>query len=176
LPLMFLKINIDGLETFFEWTNAGRCTCQAERGTMALVARGPMQDVYYGFSLREFFVRIDFDQPAKQSLQSFEVLRVAFEEPHACELRIFHPGKPTQSSQWYAAGKAVDATGRVRIGIDRIAEVAIPYDLIEAEAKKPVQFYVELLENQQSRDRAPREGNITFTWPAPEFEQMMWDV
>ena len=61
-------------------------------------------------------------------------------------------------------------------GIDRIAECAIPYDLFEAEAKQPVQFYVELLENQQSRDRAPREGNITFAWPSPEFEQIMWDV
>src|ERR1019366_8456926 len=90
LPLNFLRIKIDGLETFFEWTNAGRYTCQGERGTMAQVTLGPMQDVYFGFSLREFFVRIDFDQRAKVALQSFEVLRIAFEEPHACELRIFH--------------------------------------------------------------------------------------
>jgi alpha-amylase/alpha-mannosidase (GH57 family) len=176
LPLNFLRIKIDGLETFFEWTNAGRYLCQGERGTMAQVMVGSMRDVYFGFSLREFFVRIDFDQRAKQSLQSFEILRIAFEEPHVCELRIFHPGKPTQSSQWYVAGQPVDASGRIQIGIDRIAECAIPYDLLEAEAKQPVQFYVELLENLQSRDRAPREGNIAFTWPSPEFEQVLWDV
>ena len=176
LPLNFLRIKIDGLETFFEWTNAGHYACQGERGTMAQVAHGPMRDVYFGFSLREFFVRIDFDQRAKPALQSFEVLRIAFEEPKVCELRIFNPGKPTQTAQWYDDGQPVETLGRIQIGIDRIAECAIPYDLIEAEAKQPVQFYVELLENQQSRDRAPREGNIVFTWPSPEFEQIMWDV
>jgi hypothetical protein len=39
-----------------------------------------------------------------------------------------------------------------------------------------VQFCVELLENQQSRDRAPRAGNIAFNRPPAEFEQIMWDV
>ena len=48
--------------------------------------------------------------------------------------------------------------------------------LIGAAAGQQVQFYVELLENQQSRDRAPRDGNIGFTRPPPEFEQIMWDV
>jgi hypothetical protein len=39
-----------------------------------------------------------------------------------------------------------------------------------------VQFYVELLEAEQSRERAPREGSIAFVRPTAEFEQMMWDV
>ena len=176
LPLTFLKVKIDGYETFFEWTNAGHYTCQAERGTMAQVARGPMRDVYFGFTPTDILVRIDFDQPAKSVLQSFEVLRVAFEEPIDCELRIFHPGKPMQSWQWYAAGQSVAAVGKIDIGIARIAECAIPFDLLGAKPKQTVQFYVELLENLQSRDRAPREGNIAFARPVPEFEQIMWDV
>jgi alpha-amylase/alpha-mannosidase (GH57 family) len=176
LPRTFLDVKIDGRETFFEWTNAGRYICQAERGAMALVAIGPMRDVYFGFNRSDLFVRIDFDQAAKLALQGFEVLRIGFEDPSDCELRIYHPGKPVQSWQWYVRGEPVDATGLLEIGIDRIAECSIPFDLIGAKANHPVQFYVELLENQQSRERAPREGNIVFTRPLPEFEHIMWDV
>ena len=83
----------------------------------------------------DFLVRIDFDQPAKAVLQSYDILRIGFEEPSACELRIFHPGKPMQSWQWYAEGEPVDAVGKIEIGIDRIAECAIPFDLIGAKPK-----------------------------------------
>jgi hypothetical protein len=48
--------------------------------------------------------------------------------------------------------------------------------LLGAEEGQHVQFYVELLENQQSRDRAPRGGTIAFVRPTPEFEFIMWDV
>ena len=39
-----------------------------------------------------------------------------------------------------------------------------------------MQFFVELLQDGQSRDRAPREGTIALTRPSPDFEQIMWDV
>src|SRR5206468_64794 len=44
LPRSFLNVKIDGRETFFEWANAGRYVCQAERGTMAMVTRGPLRE------------------------------------------------------------------------------------------------------------------------------------
>ena len=40
----------------------------------------------------------------------------------------------------------------------------------------PVQFFVELLQDGQGRDRAPREGVIALTRPSPNFEYIMWDV
>ena len=121
-------------------------------------------------------MRIDFDQPAKRLLQDYEVLRIGFEEPAACELRIINPGKATQSWQWRVQGEPLDAAGKIAIGVERIAECSIPFELIGAKEKEPLQFHVELLENQQSRDRAPRAGNIVVTRPPAAFEQMMWDV
>jgi alpha-amylase/alpha-mannosidase (GH57 family) len=176
LPLAFLDVKIDGRETFFEWSNAGHYVCQQERGAMAMVTRGPMRDVYFGFNCSACFVRIDFDQPAKTALQSFDVLRIVFEEPGDCELRIHHPGRLTQRCQWYAKGLTVDTTAKFDVGIERIAECSLPFDLIGAVVNQHVQFFVELLENQQSRDRAPNVGNIVFARPAPEFERVMWDV
>ncbi len=176
LPVRYLDIKIDGKETFFEWTNAGHCACQGERGAMALANAGPMRDVYFGFNRSDFFVRIDFDQPAKAALHSYDILRIGFEEPRVCELRIFHPGKPMQSWQWYTEGAPAAAGGAIEIGIDRIAECSIAFERVGAQLNQQVQFCVELLENQQSRDRAPREGNIVFTRPPAQFEQIMWDV
>jgi len=174
LPLAYLDVKIDGRETFFEWTNAGRYHCVSERGTMGTNTPGSFSDIYFGFTRKDFVIRIDFDQPAKNALPSFDVLRIAFEEPGDCELRIEHPGKPAQSWNWYAQGQPVPAD--IAVGIDRIAECAIPFDLIGAGMNQPVQFFVELLESKQSRDRAPRGGTIAFTRPALEFESIMWDV
>jgi len=176
LPMMYLDIKVDGRETFFEWSNAGRYRCVSERGTMGSNTPGSFSDIYFGFGRSQFFVRIDFDQVARLALQVFDVLRIAFEEPTPCELRIFHPGKAMQNCTWYARGEPIDAAGRIAIGIDRIAECSIPFDLIGAAEKQHVQFYVELMENQQSRDRAPRVGNIAFERPGADFESRMWDV
>jgi len=35
---------------------------------------------------------------------------------------------------------------------------------------------VELIQDGQSRDRAPREGTIALACPSPDFERIMWDV
>jgi hypothetical protein len=39
-----------------------------------------------------------------------------------------------------------------------------------------LQFFVELLQDGQSRDRAPRHGAIALARPSPAFEHIMWDV
>jgi hypothetical protein len=54
--------------------------------------------------------------------------------------------------------------------------MAIPFDLLGVQVDQPLQFYVELLEVDQSRDRAPREGTIQLTRPGADFELRMWNV
>jgi alpha-amylase/alpha-mannosidase (GH57 family) len=175
LPRSFLQVNVDGRETYFEWINAGRYTCQAERGTMAMVTRGPLKDVYFGFDLEHLFIRADFDQPARGALAGFEALRLDFVEPADCELRIEQPGRRGQRTAWVCRGETADAAD-IAFAIDRIVEVAIPFDKLSVRIGEPVQFFVELTEGRQSRDRAPREGVISLTRPSADFERVMWDV
>lgn len=173
LPRTFLDVTIDGRESYFEWTNAGHYTCVNERGTMAMTTAGPMRDIYFGFDRTRLLIRIDFDQAAQSALANYEVLRIGFEEPGAFEVRIEKPGAPRPSVKW--ADRTADANVP-EVAIDKVVECAIPFERIGVQPGQSVQFYVELLENQQSRDRAPREGNILFTRPTPEFEMVMWDV
>lgn len=176
LPLAFLDVKIDGRETYFEWTNAGRHVCAGERGSMAMTTHGTLRDVFFGFNRTAILIRMDFDQPARSALQNYEILRIAFDEPRRCELRIFHPGKPMQTWSWYVDGQPAEVAGKAEIGIDRIAECAIPFDIVGVEINQPLHFFVELLTNHQSRDRAPREGTISLARPSAEFESVMWDV
>jgi alpha-amylase/alpha-mannosidase (GH57 family) len=175
LPRSFLDVRIDGRETFFEWLSAGHYTCQNERGTMAMVTRGPIKDIYFGFDPKTLWVRVDFELPASIALADFEILRVGFVEPRDMELRVHRPGRADQRWEFWSGGKAVPAR-RVEVGLDRIFEAAIPFELLGVKVDQPIQFYVEVLESQQSRDRAPREGTIHLTCPSPHFEKIMWDV
>jgi alpha-amylase/alpha-mannosidase (GH57 family) len=192
LPRSFLEVKIDGRQTFFEWVSAGRYTCQNERGTMALVARGPIKDVYFGFNPRCLFIRVDFDQPARAALADYDMFQVGFVEPAGYRVRL--PVRPDAKSSLPAEsaagaairlpalpatldhqGKAVEAPD-LEVGIDQIVELSIPFARLGVAVDQPVHFFVELLEAGQSRDRAPREGTINLACPSPDFELIMWDV
>jgi alpha-amylase/alpha-mannosidase (GH57 family) len=175
LPRSFLDVKIDGRETFFEWLSAGHYTCQNERGTMAMAAQGPIKNVYFGFNPKALFVRIDFEGPAKAALAEFDTLRVCFVEPKDLEMRIDKPGHTGQRVDFLNQGKSFPAAN-VEVAVDKIVEAFIPFDLMGVKVDQPIQFFVEVLESQQSRDRAPREGLIQLTCPSPDFEKIMWDV
>jgi alpha-amylase/alpha-mannosidase (GH57 family) len=176
-PKQFLKVKIDGRETFFEWLPAGHFVCRNQRGTMAMVSQGPMRALWFGFDLNCLFLRIDFDRPALQTLLDYDLLRIGFVEPAGAELLIRHPGRPTQSWRFTSSrGAVLDATAKVQVGVQKIAETSIPFDALHVKVGDPVEFYVELIESNQSRDRAPLEGTIALQRPSADFERLMWDV
>jgi hypothetical protein len=174
LPRSFLEVTIDGRYTFFEWLNAGRYTCQNERGTMAMAVRGPLKELFFGFNLALLLLRIDCVTPARQALARYDALRVGFVEPAGFEVRVDKPGRPGSTAELLRGGKSV--TAAVPVGVDRIAELAVPFDALGVPIGGPVQFFVELVQNGQGRDRAPREGVISLTRPSANFEYIMWDV
>jgi len=174
LPRAFLEPHIDGRSTFFEWVSAGHYSCQNERGTMAMAMQGPIKELYFGFDLHRLLIRIDCEGPARSVLPEFDLLRIGFSEPPGYEVRLLHPAQPEQRLELWHGSAPVPAT--LEIGLDQIVELAIPFAALKVHTDEPVQFYVELYEQGQSRDRAPREGVIALTCPSPHFEQIMWDV
>lgn len=174
-PRSFLDVKIDGRETFFEWIAAGHYTCQNERGTMAMVTRGPIRDIFFGFDTNRLLVRVDFERPARSVLPDYDVLRVAFVEPADIELRLTAPGRTEQHLEFWRGGQSVPVGG-VGVGLDKIFETAIPFQTLGVQVNDAIQFFVELLEGGQTRDRAPREGAVALTCPSPDFERIMWDV
>ena len=177
MPRSFLDVKIDGRESFFEWICAGRYECQNERGTMAMATHGPLREVYFGFDLKNLMVRVDFDAPARTVLANFEAVRFGFVEPAGWEVLLERPATVRQQVHLLHHGEMRSLPkNAIPVGIDRILELAIPFELLGIKVDQPIQFFVELEEGRQSRDRAPREGAIHLTCPTPDFEQIMWDV
>jgi len=175
LPRAFLDVKIDGRYTFFEWVSAGRYVCQNERGTMAMATQGPLQELYFGFNLALLLIRIDCTRPARSALADFDVWRVGFVEPAGFEVRVSNPGRAEQRAELFHNGTPLPNVA-IAVGIDQIAELAIPFDALGLAVEEHLQFFVELLRDGQSQDRAPREGSIVLTRPSRDFEQIMWNV
>jgi len=175
LPRSFLDVKITGKRLPIEWMGAGRYTVQNERGTMALVTAGPLKDVYFGFTPKDLLIRLDLEGPARKALAGFDALRIAFVEPDGYELIVHRPDSPERRIQWFKDGRVQEAPG-LEVGIDQIVAARIPFALLGVRVAAPIQFFVELLEGTQSRDRAPRAGAIALTCPSPDFERIMWDV
>jgi hypothetical protein len=175
-PRSFLDVKVDGRMTFFEWVNAGHYAAQNERGTMAQVTSGPIQDLYFGFHVEALFIRLDCEAAARSVFAEYDLLRVTFLEPAGYELRAVPPGNGRPAGlRLFHLGQEVDSSG-IQLAVEQIAELAIPFARIGARIDQPVSFFVELFQGEQSRDRAPREGTISFRCPSPDFEQIMWNV
>jgi alpha-amylase/alpha-mannosidase (GH57 family) len=174
-PRAFLDVKIDGRYTFFEWVSAGRYVCQNERGTMAMAAQGPLEELYFGFNLSLLLIRIDCTRPAKSALADYDIWRVGFVEPAGFEVRVSNPGRAEQRAELLRDGKPVRNVA-IEVGIDQIAELAVPFDALGVAVDEHLQFFVELLRDGQGQDRAPREGALVLTRPSRDFEQIMWNV
>jgi alpha-amylase/alpha-mannosidase (GH57 family) len=178
LPRSFLNVRIDGRLTFFEWINAGRYPTHQVRGTMSEVSPRAIKEVYFGFSEQALLLRLDMEGPARQVLKDFTALRVDFVEPADWEILVTWPDADTPRAvlQRKEAMQPASTSATIEVGVDKILEMAVPCDFLGLDIGQPVQFYLELLEENQSRDRAPREGTIQLTRPGPDFELRMWDV
>jgi alpha-amylase/alpha-mannosidase (GH57 family) len=175
LPRSLLDVKINGRKSFFEWIAAGHYTAQNERGTMAQAAAGPIKDLYFGFDARSLLVRIDFDRRARLVLAEYDALRLAFIEPPNWDVLVQNLAAAQPSVLLRREGRELPVTD-LAIGIDRIAEISVPFDQLGVQLDQAVQFYIELFQDGHSRDRAPREGVISLLRPSPDFEQTMWDV
>jgi hypothetical protein len=142
-----------------------------------------MKDVYFGFHPQTLLIRIDFDGPARAALVEFDALHIGFAEPAGYEVRVTDLGSSKPVAQLHArpegaggAAPKAQPAGRVDVAAEQIMEVGIPFECLKVGVDQPIQFFLELLQGGQSRDRAPREGTINLTCPSPDFEQIMWDV
>jgi alpha-amylase/alpha-mannosidase (GH57 family) len=171
----FLDVEIDGRRTFFEWINAAHYTAKAERGAMVQASAPLISDVYFGFSRTSLLLRVDCDGPAREHLRQCDTLRVVFLEPEACELVVTLPSLAEPVAQLYRGTQALQ-TENLRVATDRITELEIPLEALGTREGNAIDFFVELLLQERSVDRAPREGIFETVVPSANYEQIMWQA
>ncbi|MDR3636766.1 MAG: glycoside hydrolase family 57 protein [Isosphaeraceae bacterium] len=176
-PTSFLNVRVDGRGSYFEWIDAAHYACGNERGTMALVTKGLLQAVWFGFSAERLLIRVDTEGgPARDRLENVDQLRVGFIEPAEWEVLVPFPAQPKPCGSIHHAGKPSSNGTTVEVATEKILELAVPFGRLGLKAGDPVRFYLEVLGGRASLDRAPREGIFELTVPTPDFERIMWQV
>jgi alpha-amylase/alpha-mannosidase (GH57 family) len=176
-PSSFLNVKVDGRSTYFEWINAAHYVCGSERGTMAMVSKGILAGVWFGFSPEKLLIRIDTEGgPAWERLAEVGRLRVGFVDPADWEVVVIEPSQPRPLGHInHSAEPSLNGT-TVEAASGRIFELAVPFGRLGLKPGDMVRFYVELLAEESSVDRAPREGIFELVVPSPDFERIMWQV
>ena len=175
-PTGLLSVKVDGRRTYFQWINAGHCPCQDARGTMAMAREGLLDNLYFGFDLKRLMVRLDArGGPFRERLADLDALRVFFFQPEGFELRITNPAQKRSSARLYHNGNPVARSG-VEAAADLILELAVPWRSLGVSTDDPIQFCVDLIEDEHSVQRVPHEGAIETSVPSPEYEFIMWQA
>jgi alpha-amylase/alpha-mannosidase (GH57 family) len=176
LPRGFLDVCVDGRQTsFFEWTGAGRFSAGSERGSMTLVSEGLVRELRFGFDRRTLYVRIDTNGDARSTLLGCDNLRVRFVEPQETELIVSGWNSPRTEFELRRDG--VNAgLNHLQGAVQRVVEVAIPFESLRVRPGEPVSFFVEMFTGGQSVDRTPNEGTIDLSIPNGEFEALNWQA
>lgn len=176
-PSSFLNVKVDGRSTYFEWINAARYVCGNERGTMALVAKGLLHSIWFGFNAEKLLIRVDTEGgPAAERLAEASRVRVGFVDPADWEVVVDEPSFPRPIGTINHMGEPSSNGTAVEVATGKIMELAVPFGRLGLKTGDPIRFYVEVLTADASLDRAPREGIFELSVPSPDFERIMWQV
>jgi predicted glycosyl hydrolase (DUF1957 family) len=180
-PTYFIHPQIDGLLSYYwEWKGAGSLTLGSQGGAMHSGASS-LAKIAYGFDLESLYLRIDpreksFDawKPdlsiritiSSKAIITIELIPSRFiVDPLNEKFRVLKNGKTLVSRE----------TG-VKCAVNELAEVAIPFVLLDSNPKDKLTFYVETIGNKLVRDRWPQEGYIVLHAPDEDFERRLWLV
>ena len=143
---------------------------------MSMTTQTRVQDVYFGFDEEHLYLRIDArDGPVSQRFMDINSLRITFTDPEGFELLVPHPSHGRPLPRLFHHDVPVSESG-AKAAAASILEVSIPWRSLGVSPQSVLQFYIDLLQDQQTIERIPNEGIITTTVPTPEFELMMWQA
>jgi hypothetical protein len=144
---------------------------------MALVSKGLLKGVWFGFSADRLLIRVDTEGgAANERLAEVSRVRVGFVDPADWEVVLTNVADPRPSGLVNHAGAPSSNGTTVEVACGKILELAVPFGRLGLKAGDPIRFYVEVLDADASLDRAPREGIFELTVPTPDFEKIMWQV
>jgi len=171
-PTAFMEAEISGTPSnFFEWVAAGVYRRDLDGGVMEKATPDRIQQVYFGFSDSELYLRVDGREMFVEEMPPAGRLVFCFTEPRDIELEISDLCSPRPTVR--VGGQ--DSRG-ARAAARDILEVGCPFKELGCRPRDAARFHVRLLEDGNVVERAPRVGAIAFTVPTRDFEFEMWQV
>jgi len=180
-PLALIQPTIDGQVTeFYEWTDAGYIDVSKTRGSMHL-AKNTLQAFYFGFDRDNLYLRLDpSEECVMQGAQDLHVrihlcgqaermlqfpLALGQNTVTGCEMTA-----PNDQGVWESVGK-LD-----RVRVDDVAEIAIPFALLDVRPGQPLWFVVHIMKGEITEDRFPKNGRVLIHVPDENYNSINWSV
>ncbi len=175
----FISPTIDGLITnYFEWLPAGFYDVSQGGGAMHRGA-SIITHIYYGFDLRNMFIRLDPSGSLKDEKAADLAFFVNFLNPKGMDVEIHVvPQERRVSADLFRGenGKRTKAGAINNIAANDIIELAIPFEMLGVKANDEVQIFVTVERSGSEIEKWPYRGYIQFKVPTDDFEAMMWQV
>lgn len=180
-PKDLISPTIDGqITNYFEWLQGGFYNVGHSGGTMHQVD-SVISKFYYGFDLKNFFLRIDLRQ--KEKGKAPEVDGLVF------QVLFLQPANKALSIRINKSGDAVDFTFEDENGsrkLDTIAykkiiELSMPFELLKHTTENHIEFVVvasrivsEETNKLSELERWPYQESVRFIMPTEDFLMKEW--
>ena len=179
-PTGLIQPTIDGeITSYFEWIGAGCVESAAEVGAMHQV--GARADgialVSFGFDAANLYVRVEGTRPMRDLLVGTLGLTFRFLKPAGIQVVLRRDGRLADVLMVQRTPKGdwdVVACAELTSAIGRVAEVAIPFRCLNAQAHDPLAFFVTLSEGTVEREQHPRHQPIELEVPDERFGVRNW--
>jgi alpha-amylase/alpha-mannosidase (GH57 family) len=170
---------IDGQVTnYFEWLSAGYYDVARGGGAMHRGA-SVIAHIYYGFDLRNLFLRLD----PSQSLQSDSVedlsFFVNFLLPKGMDVEVRVMPKERRVTATLSRGehsKRKEVAAINGVAANDVIELAIPFELLGVKPNDEIHCFITVERKGSEIEKWPYRGFIQVKVPNEDFEAMMWQV
>jgi alpha-amylase/alpha-mannosidase (GH57 family) len=170
---------IDGIVTnYFEWLTAGFYDVSQGGGAMHRGA-SIITHIYYGFDLKNMFIRLDPSGSLRDENVSDLAFFVNFLNPKGLdvEIRVVPQDRRVSAALFKGEnGNRAQTAPIHKVAANDILEFAISFELIGVKANEDVQFFVTVERSGSEVEKWPYRGFIQFKVPTDDFEAMMWQV
>jgi alpha-amylase/alpha-mannosidase (GH57 family) len=168
-PRRLVAPSIDGYSRrYFEWSGAGFYRPGTTNGSSMFRGQGAFQELWFGFSAEELFLRLD-PAPGTPISGELHVLLTIADTDRVVRVPLLDAG---------AEALALDDTG-ARCGFGRagaIVEVALSRSALRLEPGQRIHLAVRVLRDGIEQDRLPRYGELDLIVPDRSFERANWQV
>jgi hypothetical protein len=136
-----------------------------------------LRTIWFGFDAERLLIRVDTEGGlAVDRLAEVDQLRVGFIDPPEREILVVAPASARPMAYLRQAGRPQANGQTIQVATGSVLELAVSFARLDLSRGDPIRFYVELLNQDSSLDRAPREGILELTVPSRDFERIMWQV
>jgi alpha-amylase/alpha-mannosidase (GH57 family) len=175
----FISPVIDGYVTnYFEWLAAGYYDVSHGGGAMHRGA-SIITHIFYGFDLKNLFLRLDPSQSLKDEKVAGLAFFVNFLNPKGmdCEVRIA-PRENRVSAILHRKknGERKEEATINTVAANDVIELAIPFELLGVKPDDEINLFITVERNGSEVEKWPYRGYIQFKVPTEDFESMMWQV